>query len=721
MKKTLLLMIIGMLFLAELGAIALPNVEIKQENRKLSFSQLSVVDEGKSITLDLDGSNSVMLEKDHYMVPTHIETFTFPFGTEIQSVKVTSKNIHHQTLTKKLMIAPEPVLMGQTVRGKSNKINVDPIATNVWYEYDVGVGINRNERCVFVKVQTFPVQYDPSENTIEWAETIEIDINYKEPEQNIISFDEEYTFIVLAPSEYSDELQELVTHKISRGILTKFVTLDEIYGGAYFPVQGRDNQERIKYFIKKAIEKWGTNYVLLVGGSEIFPTRKTHIYIQGDSETFVSDLYYADIYNETGGFSSWDTNNNDVFGEYDWGSSELTDEVDLYPDAYLGRLACINTNEVIVIVNKIIIYETNKAYMQEWFTNLVVCGGDSFTSVNGDGSGINEGEVVNEAIIDIMDGFTPERLWASNGNLSGANGAARISAAINKGCGFVDFSGHGNTDRWKTHPHNSSYVWLPTPSGSYDNMHVAGLSNGEKLPIVVIGACSVGKFNSDPDCLGWAFVSNPNGGSIGSFGLTGLGWAHMGKFATEGLIEKMVLNTFYAYKNESAKTFGEMWSRAIASYIFPSMENIDFKTIEEWQAFGDPTLAIAEESHQPVKPGAPNGATSGIANKEYTYIASTTDSDGDKLYYRFDWGDNSFSGWIGPYPSGKNATASHNWEEKGKYEIRVKAKDEHGAQSEWSDPLPVSMPRSKLTNMPFLRFLEKHPYMFPLLRYALGE
>jgi len=458
---------------------------------------------------------------------------------------------------------------------------------------------------------------------------------------------------------------------------------------------------------------------LLVGGSELFPTRKTHIYIQGDSEVFVSDLYYADIYNEKGDFSSWDTNKNDVFGEYDWGSSESTDDLDLYPDVYLGRLACIDINEVMVSINKIIIFENNKAYLHDWFTNLVVCGGDTFTSSNGDGSGVNEGEYVNQAIIDIMDGFIPERLWVSNGNLSGINGAARISAAINKGCGFVDFSGHGNTDRWKTHPNNSSYIWLPTPSGSFDYMHVADLSNGEKLPIVVIGACSVGKFNSDPDCLGWTFISNPNGGGIGSFGLTGLGWGYMGRFATEGLVGKMVLNTFYAYKNESAKTFGEMWVKAVSSYIYPIMENIDFKTIEEWQPFGDPTLTIAEESRQPVKPSSPDGPNSGNAKIEYSYIVSTTDPDDDKLYYRFDWGDNSFSGWIGPYLSGDDAVANHKWKEKGEYEIRVKAKDEHGVQSEWSDPLHVSMPRNKLFNMPFLRFLENHPYLLPLLRYLL--
>ncbi len=47
--------------------------------------------------------------------------------------------------------------------------------------------------------------------------------------------------------------------------------------------------------------------------------------------------------------------------------------------------------------------------------------------------------------------------------------------------------------------------------------------------------------------------------------------------------------------------------------------------------------------------------------------------------------------------SGEIYEVNHTWDEKGEYEIRVKAKDEHGAESEWSDPLPVSMPRNKLS------------------------
>lgn len=99
------------------------------------------------------------------------------------------------------------------------------------------------------------------------------------------------------------------------------------------------------------------------------------------------------------------------------------------------------------------------------------------------------------------------------------------------------------------------------------------------------------------------------------------------------------------------------------------------------------------DNQAPKKPEAPVGSNSGTAGTEYSYTTSTSDSDGDQVYYWFDWDDGSNTGWLGPYDSGEAISASHSWNSKGSYEIRVKAKDSNGAQSEWSDPLPVSMPK----------------------------
>ena len=121
----------------------------------------------------------------------------------------------------------------------------------------------------------------------------------------------------------------------------------------------------------------------------------------------------------------------------------------------------------------------------------------------------------------------------------------------------------------------------------------------------------------------------------------------------------------------------------------------------------------------PLKPAAPEGINSGRIDEEYTYTASTIDPDEDELFYQFDWGNGEFSEWIGPYNSDDIAEATYTWTEKGDYEIRVKAKDEFGFESQWSDQLPISMPKNRALILPFLNFLEQHPHLFPLLRQLL--
>ena len=79
----------------------------------------------------------------------------------------------------------------------------------------------------------------------------------------------------------------------------------------------------------------------------------------------------------------------------------------------------------------------------------------------------------------------------------------------------------------------------------------------------------------------------------------------------------------------------------------------------------------------------------------------------------WNWGDGNFSEWL--YTN----EASYSWEREAKFNISVRAKDTHGAESDWSDPLSFSTPKNKVTKTPFLRFLGNHPYLFPLLQRLL--
>ncbi len=122
---------------------------------------------------------------------------------------------------------------------------------------------------------------------------------------------------------------------------------------------------------------------------------------------------------------------------------------------------------------------------------------------------------------------------------------------------------------------------------------------------------------------------------------------------------------------------------------------------------------------QPNKPETPDGPTSGKTGTSYTYLTSADDPDGDQVYYKWDWGD-EVSNWDGPYNSGDLVIQSHIWLNQGTYAVKVKAKDTSDVESVWSDPLPISMPKNKAINTPFLRFLENHLHMYPLLRQIFG-
>ena len=83
----------------------------------------------------------------------------------------------------------------------------------------------------------------------------------------------------------------------------------------------------------------------------------------------------------------------------------------------------------------------------------------------------------------------------------------------------------------------------------------------------------------------------------------------------------------------------------------------------------------------------------------------------------FDWGDYSNSNWIKTSSDSNKVYASHNWLEEGVYEIKVKTKDIFGCESNWSNPIEVSMPKTKSINInPGLSRLFQR---FPILEFLL--
>jgi len=77
------------------------------------------------------------------------------------------------------------------------------------------------------------------------------------------------------------------------------------------------------------------------------------------------------------------------------------------------------------------------------------------------------------------------------------------------------------------------------------------------------------------------------------------------------------------------------------------------------------------------------------------------DEDDDEVYFYIDWGDGTNTGWLGPYPDLPGiCTAKHQYTSSGKYTIKFKVKDPHGAESSWkAKTVQVANRKSLLFNL----------------------
>jgi outer membrane protein assembly factor BamB len=129
------------------------------------------------------------------------------------------------------------------------------------------------------------------------------------------------------------------------------------------------------------------------------------------------------------------------------------------------------------------------------------------------------------------------------------------------------------------------------------------------------------------------------------------------------------------------------------------------------------------ESNSP--PDAPtiSGQTNGKVDEKYWYGLQSFDPDNNPVSYYIEWGDGSTTGWTFERASGEIYYYDHTWSEKGNYTIRAKAKDVFNEESNWTEfEIKITNPRNKVSYCSlFLRFLERFPNVFPILRYVISR
>ncbi|MFO8133228.1 MAG: C25 family cysteine peptidase [Thermoplasmatota archaeon] len=588
------------------------------ESYTFSFSSPEISRDGW-LHVDVEGCSTVQHEGEP-MLPYATHTMTFPLGTAIQDVQISLGDVETRRLDGTIAPAARPMRLdmqqAEHVQEKGPVYEREGLYPSQWLTWNTGAGLHHGEHVMFLTLQAFPARYAPQADELRHADSIDVTVTVERPAEPLLTGDE-YDMLIITPQQFTDALQPLVEHKEDSGLATNMVTLDEIYASA----EGRDDAEQVKYFIKNALDDWGITYVMLVGGrnggllQEKWWCPVRYAYADDGGETkFLSDLYFGDIYKMEDGepvFDDWDPNGNDKFAEY---TRMTKEDVDLYPDVYVGRLACRNSYEVTRMVEKIIAYETTAAG-SDWFNRMVVVGGDSAPR---EGDPYYEGEEENKVALDYMEGFTPVRLWTSDGSLSGPQD---VIGAIDDGCGFLFFDGHGNPMGWSTHPPHDEETWI-------DGLALGDmtkLSNEGMYPVCVVGGCHNGQFNVSllnllkvyegqrwldyvyygemaPESWAWWLTRTFDGGSIATMAYTGYDWFSIGDGNSDGVPDcvqrlsgYMNVHVFKQYGVDGYRMLGEMHGGAQVDYLnglFPTSEVLDYKTVEEFVLFGDPSLMV---------------------------------------------------------------------------------------------------------------------------------
>lgn len=112
---------------------------------------------------------------------------------------------------------------------------------------------------------------------------------------------------------------------------------------------GPDLPAKIRNCIKDYYINQGLGWVILGGDVDEVPTRRGYAFTAGktyDKDDYLQcDYYYSDL------DGSWNADGDEYWGEY------KEDNIDMYPDVFVGRLPGSSLSDIRVLVRKILTYE----------------------------------------------------------------------------------------------------------------------------------------------------------------------------------------------------------------------------------------------------------------------------------------------------------------------------------------------------------------------------
>lgn len=403
-----------------------------------------------------------------------------------------------------------------------------------------------------------------------------------------------YQYVVVAPESFigSEPLNRFVEWKKKKGVNIGVISMNTITNstntkdtignvkynnGLYI----EDNAAKLRLYLAEISKLGGCKYILLLGDETKVPVRKYYAtHGPYDDSEVITDKYYADFN------SDYAVDNNPNWGEITTSlNNPIGDKVDLFPEAYVGRIPCSSIDQFSVWVDKIMSYELNPGDGDaNYLKSFVMTMADGLQSVIGNSTYNN---------LNIFNPLTlfKEVPYYNSLNPTAPYGSDIISFFNTSPAGWWTWDNHGLPYLIVTMSHlDNGENYAGDPIISSINCYNASngllsLHNDKKFGIITSNCCYVAKFSTSDNMLD-AAIFNSHGGAVAMAGNTDYGWYPTGQVKLGALTS--IIKACHEGNNLTQTRFCSAdwaWFINYSPYDYPIYE-----TYLTHNFFGDPEM-----------------------------------------------------------------------------------------------------------------------------------
>ncbi len=366
-------------------------------------------------------------------------------------------------------------------------------------------------------------------------------LNYK-TKRTYLPVRENGNMLIVSPEKYHAQLRPFVEWKSQCGIQAEIVSSEQFA-----------DVDEMKKFITDYYNSMGITFLLLVGDNKDIPP-----YRKNGS----SDAAYGQLAGN-----------------------------DSYAEVIVGRFSVENEEQLETMMHKSISYERDPDYNASWYKNAVLVASSEGPGDDGEYD-FQHMQNIKPDLLNYTYSKVYELYDGSQGgdDLDGNPSKEMIISSINKGCGTLQYIGHGYYDFMKT--------------SGFGNKDVAKLRNYKQLPFVVSVACENGDF-TNKTCLAEALTrANEQGVPTGAVAMFASSIEQDWDPPMEAHDEMIDILT-ETYAKNIKRTIGGITTNGCMKMNDEYGEMGDAMT-DTWILFGDPSLMLRTDapdsiavSHEP--------------------------------------------------------------------------------------------------------------------------